>query len=77
MADAQASVAVDVESMNFDIKLTGREANVVLAGLAELPAKNSYEVINKIKSQAEQQVSKASQPQEAAPGPGQQLLTEG
>lgn len=55
----------------FDMSQT--EANVVMAGLAELPAKHSYDLINKLKGQAAaQQVPAVA---EAAPG-GQQLLTE-
>ena len=58
----------------FDLSQT--EANVVMAGLAELPAKHSYDLINKMKGQAaSQQVPPTPAVAEAAPA-GQQLLTE-
>tara|TARA_B100000927_G_C16372857_1_gene432236 strand:+ start:92 stop:250 length:159 start_codon:yes stop_codon:yes gene_type:complete len=43
------------EDGNLKFYLTVDEANVILAGLGELPAKLSIELISKIKSQAEKQ----------------------
>jgi hypothetical protein len=61
--------------MSFQIELADlAQVNTVLAGLAELPAKTSYDVINSVKRQAETQIA-ATQVKEAAPA-GQQLLTE-
>jgi hypothetical protein len=40
----------------FDLKLTEQEVNVVLAGLGELPAKHSIELIGKIKQSCESQI---------------------
>ena len=42
--------------MKFNLKLTEQEVNVVLAGLGELPAKHSIELIAKIKSDCESQI---------------------
>ena len=42
--------------MTFKINLTEQEVNVVLAGLGELPAKHSIELIAKIKSDCESQI---------------------
>lgn len=61
--------------MSLNINLELNDVNVVLAGLAELPAKNSYDVINKVKNQAEAQLA-ASAVSEGSPS-GQQLLVEG
>jgi len=44
----------------FNLELTEQEVNVVLAGLGELPAKHSIELIAKIKSDCESQI-KASE----------------
>lgn len=46
------------EVVNF--VLTVEETNVVLAGLAELPAKISFDVINKIRKQALPQIEQGS-----------------
>tara|TARA_B100000902_G_scaffold383053_1_gene421416 strand:+ start:307 stop:465 length:159 start_codon:yes stop_codon:yes gene_type:complete len=43
------------EDGNLKFYLTVDEANVILAGLGELPAKLSMGLISKIKSQAEKQ----------------------
>lgn len=43
--------------MNYKFELTEDEANVVLAGLGELPAKASLSVIQKIQSQATEQLN--------------------
>jgi hypothetical protein len=40
----------------FDLKLTEQEVNIILAGLGELPAKHSIELIAKIKSECESQI---------------------
>ena len=40
----------------FNLELTEQEVNVVLAGLGELPAKHSIELIAKIKSDCESQI---------------------
>jgi hypothetical protein len=42
--------------MKFNLELTEQEVNVVLAGLGELPAKHSIELIAKIKSDCESQI---------------------
>ena len=42
--------------MKFNLKLTEQEVNVVLAGLGELPAKHSIELIAKIKTTCESQI---------------------
>jgi hypothetical protein len=42
--------------MTFKINLTEQEVNLVLAGLGELPAKHSIELIAKIKSDCESQI---------------------
>jgi hypothetical protein len=42
--------------MNFDIKLSGEELNTVLTGLGKLPAETSFDLINKIQSQAKTQI---------------------
>ena len=41
--------------MNYKFELTEDEANVVLSGLGELPAKVSLSVIQKIQAQAKEQ----------------------
>ena len=43
------------EDGNLKFYLTVEEANVILAGLGELPAKLSMGLISKIKAQAEKQ----------------------
>jgi len=56
------------------------EINVVLAGLAELPAKVSYDIINKIKAQAEGQLkaqaTNMNEVPSAAEGSTEELLVE-
>jgi hypothetical protein len=42
--------------MTYKLELTEQEANVVLAGLGELPAKHSIELIAKIKTTCESQI---------------------
>ena len=42
--------------MKFNLELTEQEVNIVLAGLGELPAKHSIELIAKIKSECESQI---------------------
>jgi len=48
------------KKMEFELKLTEQEVNVVLGGLGELPAKHSIELIAKIKQSCESQI-KASE----------------
>jgi len=45
------------------------EANVILTGLAELPAKHSIGLINEIRSQIQKQVDEQNKPVEPAPAP--------
>jgi len=40
----------------FELKLTEQEVNIILAGLGELPAKHSIDLIAKIKSECETQI---------------------
>jgi hypothetical protein len=40
----------------FELKLTENEVNIILAGLGELPAKHSIELIGKIKQSCESQI---------------------
>ena len=42
--------------MEFTFKFTEQEANLVLQGLGELPAKTSMSIINKIQIQAKEQM---------------------
>lgn len=42
--------------MEITIKLNENEANLILAGLAELPAKHSIELILNFKKQCEEQI---------------------
>ena len=42
--------------MTFKINLTEQEVNLVLAGLGELPAKHSIDLISKIKTTCESQI---------------------
>jgi len=44
----------------FNLELTEQEVNIILAGLGELPAKHSIELIAKIKQSCESQI-KASE----------------
>jgi hypothetical protein len=45
--------------MELTVKLTEQEANLILAGLSELPAKVSLELIFKFKQQCEDQINAA------------------
>jgi hypothetical protein len=45
--------------MEFELKLTEQEVNIVLAGLGELPAKHSIELIAKIKQSCESQIKES------------------
>jgi hypothetical protein len=40
----------------FNLELTEQEVNIILAGLGELPAKHSIELIGKIKQSCESQI---------------------
>lgn len=40
----------------FELKLTENEVNIILAGLGELPAKHSIELIGKIKNECDKQI---------------------
>ena len=42
----------------FNLELTENEVNIILAGLGELPAKHSIELIAKIKQSCESQIEK-------------------
>ena len=42
--------------MTYKVELTVEEVNIVLAGLGELPAKHSIELIAKIKTTCESQI---------------------
>ena len=42
--------------MQFELKLTEEEVNLVLTGLSELPAKFSMDLLSKIKSTCQKQV---------------------
>lgn len=46
----------------FKFELTADEANVVLAGLSELPAKVSLALINKIQQQGQAQIQPVAAP---------------
>ena len=45
----------------FNLELTENEVNIILAGLGELPAKHSIELIAKIKSKCEAQIKKKNE----------------
>ena len=45
----------------FNLELTEQEVNIILAGLGELPAKHSIELIGKIKSECEAQIKKENE----------------
>ena len=47
--------------MEFNIKVTEEQANVILAGLSELPLKVSMEVAMKFKQQCEEQIKAAEE----------------
>ena len=42
--------------MQFELKLTEEEVNLVLTGLSELPAKFSMDLLGKIKSTCQEQI---------------------
>ena len=42
--------------MTYKLELTEEEVNIVLAGLGELPAKHSIDLISKIKTTCESQI---------------------
>ncbi len=56
----------------LDLKLSLNDVNTVLSGLAELPAKHSYDLITKIKTQGEKQVMNS----ESVAPTSQELLQE-
>ena len=62
--------------MSLNLNLDVNEVNAVLAGLGELPAKTSYDLINKVKSQAEAQLNVAPNKVVEDFVPKQELLTE-
>jgi len=45
--------------MEYTIKFTEQELNIILAALGELPAKNTIDLIMKIKDEAMLQISQA------------------
>ena len=51
----------------MNLELTIEEANLVLAGLLELPAKMSMQLIQKIHKQAQEQQADDEEPQEETP----------
>jgi hypothetical protein len=50
--------------MTLTINVTEQEAQMILSGLAELPAKHSIELILKLKQEFESQIKSAEQPQD-------------
>lgn len=50
--------------MEFTFKLTEEEANIVVAGLQELPAKLANPLTKKLQEQAAEQMPKKEEPQE-------------
>lgn len=54
--------------MELTVNLNEQEANLILAGLAELPAKHSLELIFKFKKQCDDQLNPAPAP-EPSPAP--------
>jgi hypothetical protein len=52
-------VRMIVEELKVEFHLTLSEVNLILAALSELPFKVSFELIQKIKQQGEQQVAAA------------------
>jgi hypothetical protein len=46
----------EMDEINITLNLGVDNVNTILAGLAELPAKTSYDLINKIKLEAEKQI---------------------
>lgn len=59
------------EERKFEFNLSETESNIVLAALAELPAKNSMAVIQKLQKQAQTQLQPVEESVNA-----QTLLTE-
>ena len=51
----------------MNLELTLEEANLVLAGLLELPAKVSMQLIQKIHQQAREQHAEVEEPEEETP----------
>jgi len=47
--------------MIYKVELTEQEVNIVLAGLGELPAKHSIDLIAKIKSECEAQIEEENE----------------
>jgi hypothetical protein len=50
--------------MTLTINVTEQEAQMILLGLAELPAKHSIELILKLKQEFESQIKSAEQPKD-------------
>jgi hypothetical protein len=50
--------------MTLTINVTEQEAQMILSGLAELPAKHSIELILKLKQEFESQIKSAERPQD-------------
>jgi hypothetical protein len=50
--------------MTLTINVTEQEAQMILSGLAELPAKHSIELILKLKQEFESQIKSAEQPKD-------------
>lgn len=64
-------------TQELNLKLSVQDINVTLAGLAELPAKASYDLINNIKAQAQTQLMAATTAtEETSQAEKPQLLTE-
>jgi len=51
--------------MELTIRVNEQEAQMILSGLAELPAKLSIELILKLKQEFESQIKSAEQPKDA------------
>lgn len=47
--------------MEFTLTFSENEVNIILGGLAELPAKHSIELIGKIKTQCEDLIAKENE----------------
>lgn len=45
----------------YKLELTEQEVNTILAGLGELPAKHSFELIGKIKDICQSQIEKSKE----------------
>jgi hypothetical protein len=50
--------------MTLTINVTEQEAQMIVSGLAELPAKHSIELILKLKQEFESQIKNAEQPKD-------------